>query len=85
MSDGAQDIIKLIAEHASVDPASVNRDSKLADLEIESLDVVEIVFKLEEHFDIEIPYNANEDAQGEAEFETIGDVIDAVMPLVDKK
>ncbi len=84
MSDPAQDIIRIIAEHASVDPATVGRDTELAELEIESLDVVEIVFKLEEHFDIEIPYNANEQAQGEAEFETIGDVVDAVMPLVGK-
>lgn len=84
MSDPAQDIIRIIAEHASVDPGTVGRDTELSELEIESLDVVEIVFKLEEHFDIEIPYNANEQAQDGAEFETIGDVVDAVTPLVAK-
>jgi acyl carrier protein len=51
----------------------------LSKLTLDSLDVVEIIFQIEERFDISIPYNANEaaDAAG-AGLKTVGDVIEMV-------
>ena len=66
---------------AGRDRSKLKRDAKLADLEIESLDVVEIMFAVEEKFDIHVHYNANDQ---ELEFETVGDVIDAVQKLIDE-
>jgi len=57
----------------------VNRLATFNPDEIESLDVVEIIFAVEEKFDIHVPYNAND---SELEFETIGDVVEAVEKLV---
>ncbi len=81
MSSVESDIIDIIAEKANVPADKITREATMDDLEIESLDVVEIVFALEEKFDIEIPYNANDQ---EREFSTVGDVIDAVQALVEK-
>jgi acyl carrier protein len=53
-------------------------------LGLESLDAVEMIFDLEEKFDIQIPYNANTD-NARTEFETVGDVVKAVQKLVDEK
>jgi acyl carrier protein len=53
-------------------------------LGLESLDAVEMIFDLEEKFDIQIPYNANTN-NPRTEFETVGDVVKAVQKLVDEK
>lgn len=81
--DILEDVKTIIAQQVENPPAELTADTKLADIGIESLDVIEIVFALEEKFDISIPFNANESAT-EA-FETIGQVADAVKKLVDAK
>lgn len=58
-------------------------EARLADLSIASLDVIEIVFALEERFEIAIPFTAPVDGmEGRVEFETVGDVVNAVLALV---
>ena len=46
------------------------------------LDIVEIIFAIEEKFDIQIPYNANDQ---EMEFETVGHVVDAVKKVIEEQ
>jgi acyl carrier protein len=55
---------------------------RLEELGLESLDAVEMIFDLEEKFDIQIPYNAN---NPRTEFDTVGEVVRAIQDLVDKK
>lgn len=82
MSSVETDVYDIIAEKSAVERSKLQRDAKLEDLEIESLDVVEIIFAVEEKFDIHVPYNANDQ---ELEFETVGDVVDAVQKLIDEE
>ncbi|MFG1346956.1 acyl carrier protein [Xanthobacter autotrophicus DSM 431] len=49
------EILAVIAEEAGVDPAIVDRDTSVADLGIGSLDLIELIFKIEERFGIEVP------------------------------
>lgn len=79
MASVESDVLDIIAEQSTVDRSQLTRDSRLEDIEIESLDVVEIIFALEEKFDVHVPYNANDQ---ELQFETVGDVIDAVTRLI---
>ena len=69
------DVLQIIAEKGQVDRARLTPDARLADLAIASLDVIEIVFALEDRFDISIPFNANDARQ---EFATVGDILRAV-------
>lgn len=82
MPDVASKVIGIIAAKGQVDPELVKPESKLAELGITSLDVVEIVFALEEAFGIEIPFNANKPGTGSPEFERVSGVIAAVEGLV---
>jgi len=82
MADVTQEVIEVIAKQAKVEPAKVARETELADLNLESLDSIELIFALEEKFDIEIPFNANEANSAGISFRTAGDVIDAVANLV---
>jgi len=75
----ADDVLRIIAEKGQVDRARLAPDASLADLAIASLDVIEIVFALEDRFDIEIPFNAND---ARREFATVGDIVRAVETVV---
>jgi acyl carrier protein len=87
MADIEKDVLDIIAKQANIDRAKLTRDASMADLDIQSLDVVEIIFALEEKFDITVPYNANDPSGAAAgvSFKTIGDVVDAVEKLINEK
>ena len=76
-------IFGLIAKKTRVEPAPVTLGSTLDELGLELLDVIEMAFDLEELFNIEIPFNANNNT-GPA-FKTVGDVVAAVRRLVQSK
>lgn len=79
------EILDIIAQKGMVARDTITPTAKLADLNISSLDVVEIVFALEDKFDIQIPFNANQSADNKIVFGTVGDVIAAVETLVKQK
>ncbi len=84
MTDVARDVIAIIANKKRVDKPTVELSDRLEDLGLESLDAVEMIFDLEEKFDIQIPYNANTN-NPRTEFDTVGDVVRAIENLVAKK
>lgn len=54
IKDITEKVINIIVEKLDIDRASVRLDATLADLGADSLDLVEIVMKIEEEFEIEI-------------------------------
>jgi acyl carrier protein len=77
------DVKHIIARQISVPFDQLSPESRLEAIGIESLDVIEIIFALEEKFGIAIGFNANESAA--LAFETIGQIADEVQKLVAKK
>ena len=66
-------IITGLAKVLNKQPSQIQKESRLIeDLEVDSLDALDLIFKLEEEFDIEIP-------QGELPFVTVQDVIKYVQ------
>jgi acyl carrier protein len=82
MADLAADVVALIAKKVRVERPSLQLSDKLEELGIESIDAVELIFDIEEKFDIQVPYNAN---NPRTEFDTVGDVVRAVEQLVGGK
>ena len=80
MSDVAPKIIEILKKHMKEPRDDIGLDTKLEELDIESLDLAMIVFDIEDSFGIEIPYNANEEVE---DFKTVGSVVDRVSALVD--
>jgi acyl carrier protein len=76
------DVLDIIAKQAKVERATLTRRTSLAELNIQSLDLVEIIFALEDKFDLEVPYNANDPRSAGVSFENVGDVIDGVARLI---
>ena len=83
MSDVPTDVMSVIKKKIRVDRSEITMNDRLADLGLESLDALELVFDLEEKFDIEIPVNANDAQIGG--FEKVSDVVAAVQKIIDKK
>jgi len=83
MPDVAQDVMAIIKKKIRVERDQITMDDRLQDLGLESLDALELVFDIEEKFDVEIPVNANEANIGG--FETVADIVHAVEKLVAKK
>jgi nodulation protein F len=69
---------RIIAEKAEMDPQDLKADSILADLDIQSLELAEIIFDLEDEYDIEIELNA---ATAWQKLKTVQNVADAVAEL----
>ena len=77
MSDVEIKIKEIIAKEVSIDPSEITRDSTMEDLKIESIDLVQIMFAIEEEFDI---YLADQDVG--FDIKNVGQVVDAVEKLV---
>jgi acyl carrier protein len=85
MTNLQNDVLDIIATKGMVARDGLTLDKSLTELNISSLDVVEIVFALEDKFNIEIPFNANQSAENKLEFNTVGEVVAAVEKLVKSK
>lgn len=65
------------------DPGLLSRDARLEDLDLGSLDIVEIAQVLEDEFDIEIL--GQERKQGASpEMATVGEAVDALLARIEK-
>ena len=53
--DVQETVFSIIAKEAGIDEGKVTLDSTLKDLEIPSLDAIQIIFEIEDHFKIQIP------------------------------
>jgi acyl carrier protein len=77
-----QKVIRILAEQAMLDPADVRPDSTLEELGIDSLGLVETVFAIEEEFDIQVPFNANEPDRTDFDISTVDSIVEGVERLV---
>jgi acyl carrier protein len=81
MRDVAKEILKIIADKMSKDFGVLNLSDTLDQLGLDSLQVVELTFVIEERFDVEIPFNANFDIEAK----TVSDLIQTVEGLLAAK
>jgi len=67
-------IIEIVANQMQIDPTEMTRDTAfVADIGMDSLDVVEVTMEFEDQFEVSIP-----DEQGQS-LQTIGQVVDYVV------
>jgi len=83
MSDSVQNkVIAIIAEQAMLEIGDVSLEATLEDLGIDSLGLVESIFAIEEAFDIQVPFNANEPEKSEFDISSVAAIVSAVEGLV---
>jgi len=80
MSSVQQQIFEIIAKEAGIDIGRISPDSTLKELEIQSLDAVQIIFEIEDQFKITLP-----DRDPNFDTESVKGLVEAVERLVAEK
>jgi acyl carrier protein len=82
MEDVLEEITKIVSKHTSVDAAAMTPATRLDEIDVQSLDLVEIVFEIEDRFKIDVPFNSNTESR--REFATIGQIVEGVRSILTK-
>ncbi|MEP6939666.1 MAG: phosphopantetheine-binding protein [Rudaea sp.] len=80
MSSVQDTVFNIIAKEANIDIGKVTLESTLKDLDIQSLDAVQIIFEIEDAFKITLP-----DRDPNFDTESVKGLVDAVEKLVAAK
>ena len=75
-------VIGIIAEQAMIERSDVTMDATLEDLGIDSLGLVESIFAIEEAFDIQVPFNANEPTESDFDISSVASIVAGIEKLV---
>ena len=60
-------------------------DQTLEDLGLDSMGLVEAIFSIEESFDIQIPFNANEPEKSEFDVSSVASIVAAVEKMISEQ
>ena len=77
--DVADKVIEIITREQHFEPGKVTIDSTFADLGVDSLDGVNIMFALEEEFKLDIPDSVVQNMR------TVRQVVDSLMRVIEGK
>ena len=84
MDIGAK-VVDIIAEQAILEPSDITLESTLDSLGIDSMGLVESIFAIEEAFDIQIPFNANDPSDSNFNISSVSSIISGIEKLVAEK
>lgn len=85
MTDRAQieqAVIAILAQQLLLPPEEIPTDARVDDLGLDSLGKVEAIFALEERFDIQVPFNANEPDQPDFDFSSVPSIVAGIERLI---
>ncbi len=82
MADVFNDVKGIISKYSSLRVEALTPETRLDEIGVESIDLIEIVFQIEEHFKIDVPYNSN--TKSGLEFATVGQIAEGVRSILDK-
>lgn len=80
MTSTEQVVFDIIAKTCSIPRERITPESTLKELDVHSLDAVQVLFEIEDHFDISVPERDDQYATG-----TVRDLVDGVERLVAAK
>jgi acyl carrier protein len=79
MDEVAADAVAIIAKRVPPDKRDLSMADRLEDLGIDSFSAVEMIYDLEEKFDVELPYNSNDSMP---DLQTVGDLVEVIKKLI---
>lgn len=82
MASVLEGVTEIVAKHSSVGVEALTPETRLDEINIQSLDLFEIVFEIEERFKIDVPDAGASEPR--LEFTTIGQIADGVRSLLAK-
>ena len=77
-------VLKLVGELAGIDPKKISLLCKFEDLNLDSVAIVELIFSLEEKFDISIPFEGLDESELKKNFHTVSSLINHLRELLQR-
>ena len=84
MNSIEQKVLELVGEQAGIDPKEVSLNSKFEELNLDSVAIVELVFMLEETFNVSIPFEGLDESELKRNFNTVSSLINLLEDLLQK-
>jgi|TARA_X000000368_G_scaffold182461_1_gene144089 acyl carrier protein len=78
-------VIEIIADQAIVEPSDLTDESTLESLGIDSLGLVESIFAIEEAFNIQIPFNANQPNESPLDISSVATIVQGIEQLIQEQ
>ena len=78
-------VIEIMADQAIVEPSDLNDESTLESLGIDSLGLVESIFAIEEAFNIQIPFNANQPQESPFDISSVATIVQGIEQLIQEQ
>ena len=78
----ADRVREIVASHSLRSFDEVALSDRISDLGLDSLGVVEVIFSIEESFEISVPFNANDPNQDALDLSTVGALVKAVEGVI---
>ena len=77
-------VINILAQQALVEVEDIKLESTPDDLGLDSLGIVEVIFALEEEYDISIPFNANDKGEN-LDITNVSSIVKAIRNFIASK
>ncbi len=77
-------VLELVSELAGKDPKKISLLCKFEDLNLDSVAIVELIFSLEEKFNISIPFEGLDENELKKNFHTVSSLINHLRELLQR-
>ena len=84
MENIEEKVLELVGKQTGIDPKQITLNRKFEDLNLDSVAIVELVFSLEETFDISIPFEGLDESEIKKHFYTVSSLADHLKDLLQK-
>ena len=84
MENIEEKVLELVRKQTDIDPKQITLNRKFEDLNLDSVAIVELVFSLEETFDISIPFEGLDESEIKKHFHNVSSLADHIKDLLQK-
>ena len=77
-------VLELVGELAGIDPKKISLLCKFEDLNLDSVAIVELIFSLEEKFNLSIPFEGLDESELKKNFHTVSSLINHLRELLQR-
>ena len=84
MENIEEKVLELVSKQTGIDPKQITLNRKFEDLNLDSVAIVELVFCLEETFDISIPFEGLDESEIKKHFYTVSSLANHLKDILQK-
>ena len=77
-------VLELVGEQTGIDPKKISLSCKFEDLNLDSVALVELIFSLEEKFNISIPFEGIDEIELKKNFHTVSSLVSHLRELLQR-